>query len=96
MKERAILTVFLSFVLAFSAFAADGERKLESVERQTVTVGAAWSAVNSLSDGSLGLVIQRARPLEAIGAVNVSMEWMRSTDSGKTWSEPVLIAERLM
>lgn len=94
-NHRFVLPVGLAVLSAVAVFADDGVRKLESVERQTIAVGAAWSAVNNLSEGSLGLVFQRARPLEDIDAVNVSMEWMRSTDSGKTWSEPVLIAERL-
>jgi Neuraminidase (sialidase) len=76
------------------ATADDGKRKLTAAERQVVAEGAAWGAINTLSDGSLGLVIQRARPLKDIGGVNVAMEWLRSTDSGKTWSDPVLIAER--
>ncbi|MCP4644087.1 MAG: exo-alpha-sialidase [bacterium] len=89
------LFVSLIFVtlLAAPAGAADGDRKLD-VERQVVAEGAAWGAINTLSDGSLGLVVQRARPLKDIDATNVAMEWLRSTDNGKTWSSPVLIAER--
>lgn len=83
-----------ALLLSAPALADDGARKLNSVERLTVAEGAAWAAITTLSDGSLGLVIQRARALEEIDAVNVSMEWMRSTDSGKTWSPSVLIAER--
>jgi BNR repeat protein/BNR/Asp-box repeat protein len=95
---RLIQRLFLLFVsvslLAMPCGAADGERKLTSIERQMLAEGAAWSSINSLSDGSLGLIVQRARPLKDIGGVNVAMEWMRSTDHGKTWSSPVLIAER--
>ncbi len=74
--------------------ARDGDRKLTSAERITVARSAAWGVINTLADGSLGLTLQRARPLEAISAANVCMEWLRSTDSGRSWSKPVLIAER--
>ena len=96
MKLIQCITLLLSslFLAGVSVGADDGARKLASVERQTVAEGAAWAAINALSDGSLGLVIQRARALDEIDAVNASMEWMRSADCGKTWSAPVKIAER--
>ena len=94
LTRNSLLMLLLPLLSSLPALADDGARKLTGIERQTVAESAAWGAINTLSDGSLGLVVQRARPLEEIDAVNVSMEWLRSTDNGKTWSAPVLIAER--
>lgn len=94
-----LLATFLCMVhvaLAASHLPADdGARKLTSAERLLIAKGAAWGAVIPLADGSLGIVYQRARPVKEFDAVNVSMEWVRSTHSGRIWSQPVLIAERL-
>ncbi|MBN1347334.1 MAG: exo-alpha-sialidase [Phycisphaerae bacterium] len=77
-----------------SARADDGARKLLSAQRQVIARSAAWGAIISLSDGSLGVVVQQARPIKEFDCVNVYMEWMRSTDGGKTWSKPIVVAER--
>lgn len=74
--------------------AEDGKRKLIDANRQVVAESAAWGVITSLADGSIGLVYQHARPLPDVDACNVAMQWIRSTDGGKTWSEPVLISER--
>ena len=81
-------------LLAHLAAGDDGARKLTDGQRIVIAEGAAWGVVNTLSDGSLGLIIQRSRSLEEIDATNVAMEWLRSTDGGKTWSDPVMIHER--
>ncbi len=60
-----------------------------------VKEGAAWSRLVALDDGSVGMVYQMSLPIEGLDAVNVSLEWVRSFDSGLTWSDPVLITERL-
>ena len=44
------------------AHADDGTRRLRTAERQVLAESAAWGAINTLSDGSLGVIIQRARP----------------------------------
>ena len=77
-----------------AARAADGDRKLTGADRTVLAESAAWSAITSLGDGSLGLIYQKARPVSQFGAVNVAMEWIRSIDGGRTWSDPVTVAER--
>jgi len=92
------LSCFLIIAVAVLAVAAvqadDGARKLEGADRQVIAESASWGVITPLADGSLGIAMKRARPLQEIDAVNVSMEWIRSVDGGKTWSEPVLISER--
>ncbi len=80
---------------ATPVIAADGERKLTDAHTQVVAEGAAWGTITPLADGSLGLIYQLGRPLPDVDACNVSMQWVRSADGGKTWSAPVLISERL-
>ena len=64
------------FVLLTSwAAADDGARKLTEGERVVIAESAAWGVVGTLRDGSLGLVIQRARTLKDVDAANVAMEW---------------------
>lgn len=84
----------VSLFLSASVLADDGARKLTSGQRVVVAEHAAWGVIAPLADGSLGVVVTKARPLKDIEAVNVSIEWFRSTDGGKTWSKPVLVAER--
>ena len=72
----------------------DGDRKFTTVERQVIAEGAAWGVINTLNDGSLGLIYQKARPIKECKGCNIAMEWVRSTDGGKTWSKPVLLSER--
>ena len=97
------LSACLVFSLAVSAMAEvkDGQRKLLGVDRRIVARSAAWGVIAPLADGSLGLVVNQARPVEKIGSANLSngstnvcLTWMRSTDAGKTWSEPVIVSER--
>ena len=73
---------------------ADGERKLTTSDRQVIATGAAWPTVITLADGSLAMMYQLARPQKEFDATNVCMMYIRSTDSGETWSEPVLVGER--
>ena len=75
--------------------AGDGDRKLLEAERQVVAENAMWGAITSLNDGSLGLTIQRWRRGGGSPGPNVAIEWMRSTDGGQSWSDPVIVSERL-
>lgn len=91
----AVLLVVLAVAAGLSAAAAeDGDRKFTTVERQVIAEGAAWGAINTLNDGSLGLIYQKARPIKECKGCNIAMEWVRSIDGGKTWSKPVLVSER--
>jgi len=72
----------------------DGQRKLETAERIVIAKKAQWPVITPLADGSLGVVYQKKRHIKELGAANVAMEWIRSTDGGKTWSSPVIVAER--
>ena len=74
--------------------AADGQRKLEAAERMVLSEKAAWPVITPLADGSLGVVYQKTRDIKEFGGKNVAMEWVRSTDGGKTSSAPVIVAER--
>ena len=73
---------------------ADGEHKLTTSDRQVIATSAAWPAVITLEDGSVAMMYQLARPQRDFDATNVCMMFIRSTDNGKTWSEPVLVGER--
>ena len=78
------------------ASADDGDRKLTNSPRTVVATGAAWGNITSLADGSLGLICEQARPVSQVGgAPNVAMEWVRSTDGGQSWSQPITVAQRL-
>ena len=94
---RTLLLTLLVLGLAnrHGAQAGDEDRKLTTGQRTVLAEGAAWGAITSLADGSLGLVYQRARQVSQFGAVNVAMEWIRSTDGGQTWSDPITLAERV-
>ena len=70
---------------------ADGARKLTAATRTVLAESAAWGAIATLADGSLGLTYQVATPIEGTNTVHVAMVWVRSTDGGKTWSKPVTI-----
>ena len=72
----------------------DGLRKLEAAERIVLARKAQWPVITPLADGSLGVVYQKKRHIKELGATNVAMEWIRSTDGGKTWSKPVIVSER--
>ena len=88
-------TCFLAVcACAVQATFADGERKLTTSERQVIANGAAWPTVMTLADGSVAMMYQLARPQEDFDATNVCMMYIRSTDDGKTWSQPVLVGER--
>lgn len=93
-----VKTLLLACVAAQCGFAlaGDGDRKLLDAQRQVVAEDALWPAITSLADGSLGLTYQHWRYDDPNSpGPNVSMEWMRSTDGGLTWSDPVIISERL-
>ena len=81
-------------VCAFQPALADGKRKLTTSDRQVIATGAAWPTVMTLADGSLAMMYQLARPQKDFDATNVCMMYIRSTNSGKTWSKPVLVGER--
>ena len=95
LRVRLVFAALLGSYLSAPAGGDDGERKLTEAQRQVVAESSAWGAITTLKDGSLGLVYQRAQPLSDVDACNVSMQWIRSTDGGQTWSDPVLISERL-
>ncbi len=91
-----VLMLFVITSVSSSSASAQDENNyyLTEADRKIVAQSAAWAVITSLSDGSLGLMIQRGRPLPEFSAVNVSLEWMRSFDGGKSWSEPVIVHER--
>jgi hypothetical protein len=94
----AIVLFVLSSGLAIrsASGAVDGDRMLTTSVRSILANSAAWSVITTLNDGSLGLVYQKAAPVEqTIGGANVSMEWIRSTNGGLSWSSPITVAERL-
>jgi hypothetical protein len=91
--RRIALVVLLAGVCGTAAAEQDGVHKLTTAQRTVIAEGAAWATVASLADGSLGIVYQKARPIKECKGVNVAMEWVRSTDGGKSWSAPVLVSE---
>ena len=88
------LLAVLAAVCGPASAANEGQRKLEAAERVVLAEQANWPVITPLSDGSLGVVHQKTRRVKEIGGNNVAMEWIRSTDGGKTWSEPVIVSER--
>jgi len=94
LRLATVTNLIVCSLVGSSVRADDGARKLTSAERQPIARSAAWGVIIPLSDGSLGVVVQRARPIKEFDCVNVCMEWMRSTDGGKTWSKPVVVTER--
>ncbi len=93
-KLTAVLAVLAASACEMAAAEEDGVRKLTSAQRTVIATGAAWGTITTLADGSLGLVYQKARPIKECKGVNVAMEWIRSTDGGKSWSRPVLVSQR--
>ncbi len=91
----AVLVILAISVGLMALAAEDGDRKFTTAERTVLAEGAAWGAINTLKDGSLGVIYQKARPIAECKGVNVALEWIRSTDGGKSWSKPVLVSERL-
>ena len=67
--------------------AADGDRRLLNSERSVLANCAAWGSINSLADGSLGVVYQKARSVDQVDGPSVALEWIRSADGGLTWSQ---------
>jgi hypothetical protein len=82
------------FGLSPASGTEDGDYKLTDSQRTVVATSAAWSNITTLADGSLGLVYEKAQST-SVGGPNVSLEWIRSTDSGLSWSAPITVAERL-
>ena len=80
--------------LGVDASSVDGVRKLRSADRQVIAESAAWPTVMTLADGSVAMMYQLARRQQDFDATNVCMLYTRSTDSGETWSKPVLVGER--
>jgi hypothetical protein len=65
--------------------------QLESAERIVAVRGGGYFPVLiKLQDGSLGAVVRGGAP--HIG-VKGRLDWIRSTDGGKTWSEPAVIVD---
>ncbi len=97
-SQRKLLLAAMGGVALMAGLAAaedDGVRKLTEADRRMIARDANWGVICPLADGSLGVTIQRARPAGEPQGTNVSLEWLRSTDGGKTWSDPVTVAERL-
>lgn len=63
--------------------------------RVTLITGAAWGVLTALNDNSVCLFYQKARLVDSIEGVNVSIEMICSTDDGKSWSNPIVVEERL-
>lgn len=94
---RISISFCLATLFAASAQAggeADAERKLTTAKRTVVAQSAAWGAITTLADGSLGLTYQVATPIEGTDTVHVALVWVRSADGGHTWSKPVAIVDR--
>ena len=82
-KSNGFAAVMLTALLTTLAAADDGARKLTSGERIVIAESAAWGVVNTLHDGSLGLVIQRARTLQDIdGPMSRWSGYVRPTAAG--------------
>ncbi len=96
MYLRAIIATCLVLVAAADSFTseADGARKLTAAKRTVLAESAAWGAIAPLADGSLGITYQVATPIEGTDTVHVALVWVRSTDGGRTWSEPVTVVDR--
>lgn len=74
---------------------SSGVRGLAASVSSVLATGAAWGELTALRDGSVGLVYQRATPVPKFGAANISIEYVRSTDGGRTWSKPVIVHQRV-
>jgi len=65
--------------------------RLESAERSVAVRGGGYFPVlTKLQDGSLGAVVRGGAP--HIG-IKGRLDWIRSTDGGKTWSPPAVIVD---
>ena len=91
---HSIVGITLSLTLLGIAFADDGARKLTAGQRSVLADSAAWAAIAPLNDGSLGVTYQVATPVDGTDTVHVAMVWVRSSDGGRTWSKPVVVADR--
>ena len=99
MMHRSVTNMFicigvLSLFIGACNSTDKGTAKLVASQSQAIARGAAWGTVNQLSDDSVGMVIQKARLVDGTEGVNVCMQWLRSTDGGQTWLDPVLMGER--
>jgi hypothetical protein len=98
LRQTAMCCAYIVLAMAAMPMAApagpDGQRKLEGIERIVLAETAAWPTIIPLADGSLGVVYQKTRRIKEFGGKNVAMEWIRSVDGGKSWSAPVIVAER--
>ncbi len=74
--------------------ANDGDRKLTDSTRTMLASGANGGGITTLADGSLGVIYEQGQSTP-VGGSNVSLEWIRSTDGGLSWSTPITLAERL-
>jgi len=78
--------------LAQSKVSDDIDRPMLKDAERVVAVrgGGYFPVLIKLRDGSLGAVVRGGAP--HIG-IKGRLDWVRSTDGGKTWSEPVVIAD---
>ena len=90
----AVSTLAIVATISNLAAADDDVRKLTAGERTVLSEGSAWGVITSLNDGSLGLTYQLATPIPGTDTVHVMMLWVRSTDGGRTWIEPTVVADR--
>ena len=89
------IAICLTAMIAGTARAdGDGQRKLTTAKRTVLAASAAWGAITTLADGSLGLTYQVATPIKGTNTVHVAMVWVRSPDGGRTWSKPVTVVDR--
>jgi len=87
-------TIFDSFSPQKNALQASLNQPIK-YDRRIIDKGAAWGVLVSLNDGTIGLMYQKAKTLSEVNSVNVSIEFVRSTDQGITWRKPTLVHERL-
>ena len=85
---RTVLCVFHAAVVAFGAHVGCADDKLlEKAERVIAARGEGYFPVMiKLSDGSLGAAIRGGATHIGIGG---RLDFIRSTDGGRTWSKPV-------
>ena len=68
-------------------YLGDGNYGLSGGATSVIDTAAAWSVIENLSDGSIGIAYQKATPVEKLDEASVNIFFARSTDGGKTWSK---------
>jgi hypothetical protein len=64
----------------------DGQYGLVGGQTSILDKSAAWSVIENISDGSIGVAYQKATPVGELDEVSVNILYAKSTDGGKTWS----------